>query len=108
MGSRPVGASGGGAGTWGQGKEAGCLHNICLHPWKENSQNTNKNISRKQHPKKHPPCSYTANVPLPRGGPYPTVFLNIIEVFHCRRIRCLSFMINCLSFIVLYVFHSRE
>merc|ERR1711994_1083639 len=50
----------------------------------------------------------TANVPLPRGGPYPTVFPNIIKLFHCRRIRCLSFMINCLSFIVLYVFHSRE
>ena len=60
--------------------------------------NTQKNIH-------HVP---TANVPLPRGGPYPTVFPNIIEVFHCRRIRCLSFMINCLSFIVLYVFHSRE
>merc|ERR1712061_484980 len=52
--------------------------------------NTQKNIH-------HVP---KANVPLPRGGPYPTVFPNIIEVFHCRRIRCLSFMINCLSFIV--------
>ena len=135
--SRPVGGSGGGAGTWGQGREAGTLSSILIsfnfppishlvlsevtfsflqvviiisafiHETKILGTSTNNNISRKHSPESihHVP---TPNVPLARGGPYPTVFPNIIEVFHCRRIRCLSFMINCLSFIVLYVFHSRE
>merc|ERR1711884_946758 len=78
-----------------------------IHEKKILGTSTNKNMSRKHSPESihHVP---TPNVLLARGGPYPTVFPNIIEVFHCRRIRCLSFMINCLSFIVLYVFHSRE
>ena len=132
--SRPVGGSGGGEGTWGQGREAGtlsygvelynfdisttphphlpsciwgyifistgCHHNICLHPWKEDSRNTNKKMSRKQHQKASTmfQCSNT-QCPNPQRWSLP----NCLSKHHWS----LSLQKNQMSFIYdkLFVFH---
>merc|ERR1712079_525072 len=91
-------AAGAERGLWARGKRQ-VVFIISAFIHEKKILRTPTKISAKNNTQKYIHHVPTANVPLPRGGPYPTVFPNIIEVFHCRRIRCLSFMINCLSFI---------